>query len=110
MSRLGYQSPASRFGRFLIVLTLTIILISGVFIFLGGCWLMWDLVNFATIAPPNTTPNWQFCYPFFWFNCVNNTQWTLPFDIGLAMAIMGFVISVIGAVSVGYILRPRSSM
>ncbi len=68
----------------------------GVVFTAAGAWLLWDYVNafINWVAAKNWTEfctDWHFQLPFqlYTFSC---WEWSLPFDLGLSLIAIGFII------------------
>ena len=71
-------------------------IMGGLSAFAFGCWLMWDIFNWSLLHDPYIEgAAWKFYWPFF-YGYVDATRNSLPFDYGLAIAIIGLVIFGLG--------------
>jgi hypothetical protein len=85
-------------------------LILGIFLCIGGEWLLWDWINSILHGPWidwNMFCNeWGFPAPFFiyWWTC---RDWTAPYDLSKTFLDSGLFLSIVSAFSLGYLARPR---
>jgi len=70
-------------------------IILGILLYFGGEWLGWDLAR--TLAYYMDYERFVFPFPFFAYT-VYSDKWSLPYDIGLAMRILGIIVAFIGAI------------
>lgn len=81
-----------------------IISITGIFLVIGGTWLIWDWINSIVhfLDWTRFKIEWRFPAPLFiyWWDW---TTWTGPFDTGLAMIVLGLILYGVGAYYVGKI-------
>ena len=71
-------------------------IIGGFAFFAFGSWLMWDIYNWSLLHDPYIEgAAWRFYWPFF-YGYVDSTRNSLPFDYGLAIAIIGLIVFGLG--------------
>jgi hypothetical protein len=84
-------------------------LILGVYLFLGGEWLIWDWINSIVNGPwinwDMFCREWCFYAPLFLYKWTCET-WTGPFDLGKMWIDLGGFLIIVSAFALGYMARP----
>jgi hypothetical protein len=84
-------------------------LILGVYLFLGGEWLIWDWINSIVNGPwinwDVFCREWCFYAPLFLYRWDCYT-WTGPFDLGKMWIDLGGFLIIVSAFALGYMARP----
>jgi hypothetical protein len=84
-------------------------LILGVYLFLGGEWLIWDWINSIVNGPwinwDVFCREWCFYAPLFVYRWDCYT-WTGPFDLGKMWIDLGGFLIIVSAFALGYMARP----
>jgi hypothetical protein len=84
-------------------------LIIGVYLILGGQWLLWDWINSIVNGPwlnwDKFCSGWVFYAPLFLYKWTCQT-WTGPFDLSKLWLDLGLFLAIISAFALGYYARP----
>jgi len=84
-------------------------LILGVYLFLGGEWLLWDWINSIVNGPwinwDMFCSEWCFYAPLFVYKWTCE-KWTGPFDLAKLWLDLGGFLIIVSAFALGYMARP----